>query len=56
MEMHEKQIGSLKGGSSSLQAAMILDPTTRISRELAYLNLKGVEIERLKKTISKQKE
>jgi hypothetical protein len=55
IEMYEKQIKSIKRGSSSFQAAKTLDPTTGLSKALAYLNLKGVEIESLKKTILEQK-
>jgi hypothetical protein len=56
MEMYEKQIESLKGGSSSSQATETSDPIVGLSRELADLNMKGVEIEILKKTISEKKE
>jgi hypothetical protein len=52
MEMYENQIENLKAGSSSSQAVETSDPTTRLSKELTDLNLKGVEIESLKKTIS----
>jgi hypothetical protein len=56
MEMYEKKIESLKGESSSLQATETSDSTAGLSRALGDLNLKGVEIESLKKTISEQKE
>jgi hypothetical protein len=46
----------LKGGSSSLQAVETSDPTAGLSRALADLNLKVVEIEILKKTILEQNE
>jgi hypothetical protein len=50
--LYEKHIEILKGGSSSSQSTKSTDPTTRLSKALADLNLKGVEIEKLKKTIS----
>jgi len=54
--MYGKHIESLKGGSYFFQATKTSNPTTRISMELEDLNLKGVEIESLNKTISEQKE
>jgi hypothetical protein len=56
IELYESQIKILKEGSSSSEAAKSADPTTGLTKALADLNLKGVEIEKLKKTISDQKE
>jgi len=56
MEMYEKHIESLKGGSSSSQATKTSYPIVGLSRELVNLNLKGVEIEILKKIISWKKD
>jgi hypothetical protein len=53
IELYEKQIEILKGGSSSSQST---NPTARLSKALTNLNLKGVEIAKLKKTISIQNE
>ena len=55
MEMYEKHIESLKGGSSSLQAVETSDPTIGLSMELTDLNTKGVKIEILKKIILEKK-
>jgi hypothetical protein len=46
----------LKGGSSSSQVTESTDPTEGLSKALAYLNMKGDEIEKLKKTIATQNE
>jgi hypothetical protein len=46
----------LKGGSHLLQSTESSDPTTGLSKALADLNLKGVEIDKLKKTIATQNE
>jgi hypothetical protein len=56
IELYEKQIEILKGGSSSSQVTESTDPTDGLSRALVDLNLKGDEIEKLKKTISTQQE
>ena len=56
IEMCENWIEVLKEGSYSSQTTKSLDPTTRLEKSLTYLNLKGVAIEKLKKTISTQNE
>jgi hypothetical protein len=55
MEIYEKQIESLKRGSSSSQSTEPTDPFEELAKTLSKLNLKGVEIEKLKKSISTQK-
>jgi hypothetical protein len=56
IDLYAKQIETLKGGSSLLQSEKSSDPTTGLSKALADLNLKEVEIDKLKKTISTQNE
>jgi hypothetical protein len=56
IDLYQKQIEILKGGSSSSQLPESTDMTEGLSRTLAYLNLKEVEIEKMKKTIATQNE
>jgi len=56
IEMNEKQIEIMKRGSSSSKMTELANPTDGLSRALADLNLKGFEVEKLKKTISTQNE
>jgi hypothetical protein len=56
IEVYEKQIEILKGGSSSSQSTKATDPIVGLSKALADLNLKGAEIEKLKKTVATQGE
>jgi hypothetical protein len=50
--LYAKKIENLKGGSHLLQSTESFDPTTGLSKALVDLNLKGVEIDKLKKTIA----
>jgi hypothetical protein len=52
IELYENQIEILKGGSSSSHVIGSTYPTDGLLRVLADLNLKGVKIEKMKKTIS----
>jgi hypothetical protein len=54
--LYGKWIDTLRGGSYSSQSTESSDPTTGLSKALSNLNLKGVEIERMKKTIFAQNE
>jgi chromosome segregation ATPase len=56
MEMYEKHIEILKKGPSSSQMTESTDPTEGLAKALSELNLKGVEIEKLNKSISTQNE
>jgi hypothetical protein len=56
MELQEKHIEILKGGSSSSQETTSTDPTDGLSKALTDLNMKGDEIEKLKKTVATQGE
>ena len=56
IDLYAKKIENLKGGSHLLQSAESSDPTTRLSKAFADLTLKGVEIDKLKKTIATQNE
>jgi uncharacterized phage infection (PIP) family protein YhgE len=56
IDLYAKQIENLKGGSHLLQSAESSDPTTRLSKALVDLNMKGAKIDKLKKTIATQNE
>jgi hypothetical protein len=56
IELYEIKIKILKEGSFSSEASKSVDPIVGLSKELVYLNLKGMEMEKLKKTIASQKE
>jgi hypothetical protein len=56
IDLYAKQIETLKGGSHLLQSTESSDPTTGLSKALADLNMKGDEIDKLKKTIATQNE
>jgi thioesterase domain-containing protein len=56
MELQEKQIEILKGGCTSSCATTSTDPTDGLSKALEDLDLKGDEIEKLKRTIATQGE
>jgi chromosome segregation ATPase len=54
MEVYEKQIEALKKGISSSQSSEPTYPSEELTRALSELNIKGVEIEKLKKSVSTQ--
>jgi len=56
IEVYEKQIEILKGGSYSSQTTKATDPIVGLCKALADLDLKGAEIEKLKKTVATQGE
>jgi hypothetical protein len=56
IELYGKKIETLRGGSSSTQSTESLDATIGLSKSLSELNLKGVKIEKMKKTKSAQNE
>jgi hypothetical protein len=54
MEVYEQQIEALKKGVSSSQSSEPTNPSEELAKALSELNLKGVEIEKLKKSVSVQ--
>jgi len=54
--MYEKEIEILKKGPYSSQIADSSHTSERLAKSLSGLNLKGVEIEKLKKSVSTQNE
>jgi len=54
MEICENQIESLKRGSSSSQSIEPTNPFAELAKTFSKLSIKGVEIEKLKKSISTQ--
>ena len=56
IELYESQIKILKEGTTSSKTTKSVDPTVGLTKALANLNMKGVKLEKLKKTISYKKE
>lgn len=54
IEVYEKQIESLKKGIFSSQSSEPIDTSEELAKALSELNLKGVEIEKIKKSLSIQ--
>jgi len=52
--VYEKQIESLKKGIFSSQSSKPIDTSEELAKDLSELNLKGVEIEKIKKSLSIQ--
>jgi len=55
-DLYEKQIQVLKGESSSSHVTKPTNPTKGLTKALADLNMKGDEIEKMKNTLTTQKE
>jgi len=56
LEIYEKEIEILNKGPTSSQIAESTHPSERLEKTLSKLNIKGVEIEKINKSVSTQNE